>query len=320
MPVKSGCCGGHVNRNLEDRVRLAAFAELRIRQGTHGEVLPLDVIKIPLRLDGREIPLINPYKGIHKPGYLSAAMTVTTAAPKRGKSAPYDDRFDAQQMFRYHYRDAKTQTVAARRQAENENYAVRLAMQAALPLIYFVGVQPGRYLPFYPVYVIHDYPDVREFGLDLTGVPSVAADDVAAEAPERAYRSQVVKTRIHQAAFRENVMTAYASHCAVCKLRRAELVEAAHIISDSDGGPPVVNNGMGLCKLHHAAFDANVLGIRPDLTVAIRMDVLKEVDGPMLTHGLQDFHNRQLLYTPRRLTDMPSQEFLERRFQTFAAA
>ena len=309
-----------MDRSFEERVRLAAFAELRARQATHGEVLPLDVITKPLRLNGRDIPLMNRYKGIHKPSGLDVALAVTTAAPKSGKTAPYDDRFDASQMFRYHYRDAQTNTVAAHRQAENENASVRKAMQYSLPIIYFVGVRPGRYLPFYPVYVVRDYPDAREFGLDLTGIPTTVWEDVAAETPEQGYRTQVVKSRIHQAAFRENVMTAYENHCTVCKLKRVELVEAAHIVADSDGGPPVVTNGMAMCKLHHAAFDANVLGIRPDLTVAIRLDVLEEVDGPMLTHGLQDFHNRQLMFTPKRAGDRPNAEFLERRFEIFVSA
>ena len=26
-----------------------------------------------------------------------------------------------------------------------------------------------------------------------------------------------------------------------------------------------VRNGLALCKIHHAAFDANILGVRPDL-------------------------------------------------------
>lgn len=76
----------------------------------------------------------------------------------------------------------------------------------------------------------------------------------AAEAPERDYRSRVVKERLHQAAFRENVMTAYEHYSAVCRLRRVELVEVAHIVPDSLGGRPIVTNGMTMCKLHHAAF------------------------------------------------------------------
>jgi len=31
---------------------------------------------------------------------------------------------------------------------------------------------------------------------------------------------------------------------------------------------------LALCPLHHAAFNANILGIRPDYTVDLRLDVL----------------------------------------------
>lgn len=40
---------------------------------------------------------------------------------------------------------------------------------------------------------------------------------------------------------------------------------AAHIIPDrEEGGEPPVTNGLALCKLHHTAFDAFFLSIRPD--------------------------------------------------------
>lgn len=307
-----------MDRNFEERVRLAAFAELRNRQSIHGEVLPYrEAIQPPLRVDGVEIPLMTLQKGIHKPARLDVALSLVTAAPKRNAAAPYDDRFDAQHLLRYHYRDAQSGSPAAYRQAEAENAAVRLALTAQLPIIYFYGVRPSRYLPFFPVYVVNDHPESREFSLDLTGIPYVVSDLAAAEAPEREYRSRVVKERIHQAGFRETVMTAYQNHCAVCRLKRFELVEAAHIVSDSQGGPPIVTNGMAMCKLHHAAFDRNVLGVRPDLTVAIREDVLEEVDGPMLAHGLKNFHNQRLLHVPRRSQDKPGVQFLEQRWAEF---
>ena len=308
-----------MERNFEERVRLAAFVELRERQGTYGEVLPLDVLQQPLRLDGLEIPLIAHMRGIHKPARLSAALAVLTVAPKRGGASPYDDRFDAYGSFRYHYRDPGSNTPAAERMAESDNASLRAALAANLPIIYYVGVTPGRYLPFFPTYVVGDHPESREFSLDLTGLGVPQPLDMAAEAPEREYRSRVVKSRIHQAGFRERVMAAYRNHCAVCRLKRSELVEAAHIVPDAAGGPPQVSNGMALCKLHHAAFDRNILGVSPDLTVAIRHDVLEEVDGPMLSHGLQDFHGQKLMITPNRAVDKPGVEFLERRWESFVA-
>ena len=149
----------------------------------------------------------------------------------------------------------------------------------------------------------------------------------AALQDEGSYRSftdektrDLVESRMHQARFREAVTRAYHSSCAICRLRRSELVKAAHIVGDADGGEPVVPNGMALCKLHHAAFDRNILGVRPDLRVAIRQDILDEVDGPMLLHGLQDFHGLPLGVIPRRHDERPSADFLEQRWERFRSA
>jgi putative restriction endonuclease len=44
------------------------------------------------------------------------------------------------------------------------------------------------------------------------------------------------------------------------------LLDAAHIVADKDEqfGQPVVRNGIPLSKIHHAAFDAHLIGIDPD--------------------------------------------------------
>jgi putative restriction endonuclease len=77
-----------------------------------------------------------------------------------------------------------------------------------------------------------------------------------------------------------------------------------------------VNNGIALCKLHHAAFDKFFIGIRPDYVIIIRKDILIETDGPMLRHGLQGLHNTPL-YVPKRRELKPAPELLDRRWQRF---
>jgi putative restriction endonuclease len=97
-------------------------------------------------------------------------------------------------------------------------------------------------------------------------------------------------------------------------------LEAAHILADSEPeGEPLVSNGLALCKLHHAAFDANIIGIRPDYQVEIRLGVLKEIDGPMLLHGLQGFHGSALV-VPRRDSWKPDRRLLEERYERFRAS
>ena len=104
------------------------------------------------------------------------------------------------------------------------------------------------------------------------------------------------------------VIRAYRQCCSICRLKHLELLEAAHIIPDKDPrGLPTVTNGLALCALHHKAFDLHILGIRPDYKIEQRQDILDEVDGPMLRHGLQGFQDKVLLL-PRRPVERPSQD------------
>ena len=47
-----------------------------------------------------------------------------------------------------------------------------------------------------------------------------------------------------------------------------ELLDAAHILPDRHPkGEPIVTNGLGLCTIHHSAYDANIIGIDPDTPI-----------------------------------------------------
>ena len=180
------------------------------------------------------------------------------------------------------------------------------------PLVYCHGVVPGHYVVVWPVFIVGDDPAGLSFTVSvderrLASLESTSWDDRATQGRRR-YITREVQQRLHQEGFRQRVLAAYQDHCAVCRLRHAELLEAAHILPDGHPqGEPVVPNGLALCKLHHAAFDLNIVGIRPDYQVEIRTDVLEEVDGPMLKHGLQGFHGQQL-WTPRRASLQPNRD------------
>jgi putative restriction endonuclease len=157
---------------------------------------------------------------------------------------------------------------------------------------------------------------------------TVACEDVALLWPElaptvvgdvrRRFVTRRALARLHQAAFR--VIRAYREQCSVCHLRHLQLLDAAHILADAHAeGEPVVANGLSLCKIHHAAFDANILGVRPDYVIEIRRDVLTETDGPMLTHGLQEHHGGAL-FLPHAVHERPSTERLALRYEEFRRA
>lgn len=141
-----------------------------------------------------------------------------------------------------------------------------------------------------------------------------------AEDSRRAYVTATFRRRVHQRAFRDRVIDAYRSQCALCRLRHDELLDAAHIIPDVDPeGDPVVPNGMALCKLHHAAFDSFFLAVRPDYIVEVRRSILDEEDGPMLLHGLKGLHG-VTIQVPRRMELRPDPQRLARRWERFKVA
>jgi len=108
--------------------------------------------------------------------------------------------------------------------------------------------------------------------------------------------------------------------CAICRLNHPELLDAAHIIPDADErGTPVVSNGLSLCKIHHAAYDQDILGIDPDYRVHIREDILRERDGPMLKHGIQELDGSKLIL-PKQVAEKPDRDRLAQRYARFSVA
>lgn len=286
--------------------RMAAFEWLRIQTAVNEDILSRQTLEVGFEYNGDRVRLVGP-QGIFKPAqirYYPFSITTTT----RG---PYEDAFDPSGhllLYRYRGKDPLF----------HENRRLRDAMRDGVPLAYFHSTLPGRYLAVFPVYVVADDPQTLTF--------TVAADDIAVlgyerddDAPEirRGYVTRQVRQRIHQRTFRDRVLAAYRVRCSVCNLRHASLLDAAHITPDSeDLGDPRVSNGLSLCKLHHAAYDKALFAIQPSYTLEVRRDILNEVDGPMLLHGLQEIHGRKLI-VPTRVRDRPNRERLEVRYNTF---
>ncbi len=179
-------------------------------------------------------------------------------------------------------------------------------MDQQVPLIWFYGVGVGRYQPIYPVYLVDEEPEKHQFVVAIDASRDLHRPDSRVEETLRRYVVAETKRRLHQPVFRATVMRAYETRCAVCALAHGELLDAAHIVPDGDEmGIASVRNGMALCKIHHAAYDARILGISPDLVVEIREDLLDEVDGPMLEYGLKERHSQPLMVLPKTRAERP---------------
>jgi putative restriction endonuclease len=153
------------------------------------------------------------------------------------------------------------------------------------------------------------------------GAPLASATAWAVPAaPERRYALRLVRQRLHQTTFREAVMTAYGSRCAISGLPEPRLLDAAHIVDDGHEalGQPVVTNGLPLSKLHHAAFDANLIGIDPDFRIHISEALLSMHDGPLFEQGIRAIDG-QSIRRPKRTQDYPDRNRLAERFERFLA-
>lgn len=263
--------------------------------------------------DGARFRLLDAQAGITKPKELDAALSIRTTFTPPGKDRPYDDHVGEDGFLRYKWRGTDPEHHQVR--------GLREAMRSELPLVWFVGIAPGVYQPLFPVYILWEEPDQHQFVID----PDVARGKVTGERPpteiERRYILHETKRRVHQPLFRAVVLRAYEERCAVCALRPRALLDAAHIVEDSsEEGVAAVRNGLTLCKIHHAAYDSDILGIRPDLIVEIRPDLLDVTDGPMLLHGIQGRHGQGLMALPRSRAEQPDPELLGRRFERFKSA
>lgn len=290
-------------------IRLAAFDWLKEQTAIQGDVFPRKTLEKGFIFNSERIPLIAP-QGIFKPRMLDLPLSITTAP--RG---PYDDSFDEQGFLIYKYRGTDIN--------HRDNAGLRAAMKEKKPLIYLHGVVPGKYLATWPVYIIGDDKNTTEFRVAVDEIQALQTDEsdgfetTKATDIRRAYITSKVKIRLHQRSFREKVLEAYQTQCALCRLHHAELLDAAHIIPDSHpDGDAKISNGISLCKLHHAAYDSLILAISPDFIVLIRSDVLLEKDGPMLQHGLKALHKTKIVL-PKHKIEWPDRNLLDMRYQQF---
>ena len=302
---------------MDDELRAAAFAWVREQSAVHGGVLPRSVLAEGVQFQGERITFVGP-AGIWKPRRFELPLSITSVW-----NGPYDDGFTPEGLLSYRYR--------ATAPDHRDNVGLREAMRTRTPLVYFHAVMEGRYVAVLPVFILSDNTAAQSFtvAIDpayaLEGGTSLLETAAAAQGPEsilgiQRYVAAYTKRRLHQASFRERVVEAYSGTCALCRLRHRELLDGAHIIPDaSPGGEPVVSNGLCLCKIHHAAYDQNIIAVSPDYTVQVRTDVLEEIDGPMLRHGLQGLHNGRIL-VPRKISDRPDRDRLAWRYEQFRKA
>jgi putative restriction endonuclease len=303
--------------DLDAAMRTAAFDHVRGLDRIHAH-LTAEELKPGFVFGGERIPLINPGRGIFKPRQMQFLLSIRTVYPRPGGRVWYDDQTEAhRQIFQ------GDQTVEYAFMGDNpdaaDNRWLREAMERQIPVIYFLGVAPGRYQAVLPTSIVGWDPHSLKAEIAF-GAEDRQVSGLAESGPERRYALRTVKQRLHQTLFREAVITAYGGKCALSRLPEQRLLDAAHIIEDKDErlGQPIISNGIPLSKIHHAAFDAHLIGIDADYRLHVSDRLLEQNDGPMLDalKGLQG----GTLRMPDRERDWPGRDRLAMRFERFKAA
>jgi putative restriction endonuclease len=292
-----------VESTVEAALRGEIMAWVGERAEANGGFLHRDEL-LGFRHGDQRLPLIDFSRGIRNPASFASTLSIVSTA-----NGPYDDTESADGLLHYAYRKGDPWS--------GDNSKLRNAMTTGMPLILFRKEVKNILTPVFPVYVVDDEPENRQFIIALDEAFRFIPDPRHLSVPQREYSRRLARQRLHQPAFRTRVLVAYQTRCAICELKHGALLDAAHIVPDGHQlGAPTVNNGLALCKIHHAAYDQNMVGITPDYEVRINGDLLREIDGPMLKHGLQEMHGRHLSL-PQRRADHPSPEHLAWRFASF---
>lgn len=304
---------------VDPAMRTAAVAHLD--RLAAGRPLTSDDLAAGFTFQGQRVPLVNPQRGIFKPRAMRHLLSIRTVYPRTGARVWYDDQRRVHEQI--HAGDEFIDYAFMGSDPEAaDNRWLRDAMEARIPVIYFLGIAPGRYTAIFPTFIAdwsaRTLTARLAFAVPMAmGAPAVALPPE----PERRYALRLVSQRLHQATFREAVLTAYEGRCAISRLPEPRLLDAAHIVADRDEvlGQPIVANGLPLSKVHHAAFDANLIGIDPDFRIHVSEQLFAMNDGPMLEQGIKAMRGRTILM-PQRQIDRPDRERLAARFELYQAA
>ena len=319
----------YLSDEINNQIRLKAFEHIANLPKQDG-VLHFSQLDEGFDFQGQRITLHNRQKGIHKPRQMNSLLSIKTVYPKSLNQATYRDQidiynkiYDGVEILDYSFMGEDPRAL--------ENQHLLKAFEHKIPIIYFIGTGNGYYLPEFPVYVV-GWDDQKleakiRFGY-LTDVQNLQLPNVSQLLTEieRRYSQSSVKVRLHQPRFRAAVMQAYDFRCAISGFpeprihqpqHKVPLIDVAHIVEDKDlkFGQPEVGNGLPLTKLHHAAYDANLIGIDPNYKLHVSKTLWDVKDGQTL-ELLKSIQGKDLKL-PKNRKHYPDRERLKLKFQQF---
>ena len=132
-------------------LRLAAFEHVRRLGETHDHLTATE-LKPGFAFEGERFPLMNPQRGIFKPQQMRFLLSIKTVFPRPGTRVWYDDQrevhrqiFEADETIDYAFMGQDPGAA--------DNRWLREAFEHLIPIIYFLGIAPGRYQAIVPAFI-----------------------------------------------------------------------------------------------------------------------------------------------------------------------
>lgn len=151
---------------------------------------------------------------------MGGLLSIRTVFPRQGGRVWYEDQREAHQQV-YAGDDVVEYAFMGTDPAAPDNWWLWDAMKRQIPVIYFLGTSPGRYQPIIPRFIVGWHPERLRVQLAFGVIVGASAQAALPAAPERRYALREVKARLHQASFRDAVLTAYGgdARSRICRSR-----------------------------------------------------------------------------------------------------
>lgn len=152
---------------------------------------------------------------------------------------------------------------------------------------------------------LHESPELSSGWTTPTEGSSPPSPDTGEHVRETVERTLKLAFRAWD--FSHRIRSAYRNRCAICGLG-LDLIEGAHIVPVAwPGSSDETDNGLALCKNHHAAYDRGIISVSPEYEIQVSERVRGRDDLSTLDQSwIDDFHGRLLVALPKASRDRPS--------------
>jgi putative restriction endonuclease len=281
-----------------------------------GDILHWSEIARGFLVRGERVLFANQARGIFKPAALNdgAALSIKSSRPSRvGRMAVYEDELVEDGLLRYKLQGTDPHGA--------DNLLLRQAAQQQVPLIYFSGLADSTYQVFFPVFVTAiDLGRMEALTAWKSGDVFTTGSDSVVDDPYRMLGKRTAVNRLHYARFRASVLCAYGFRCAFSGAPIGSLLTVGRILPDAESkGVAAVNNAICMSVLHHAAFEANLIGVDRRLKVHAG-SLIDQPEHRTLKKLILDSVTNEEITVPRARSLRPDVDCLESRFALFEAA